>query len=172
MEMRKVNGGERRRSRRMRRTANHDGQRSDKLKAIVATISTMRSFPTITAIVEAGAGAFSRSSVNRNLDLVDAAQFAFNERRRVEGMPTVPMRMDSGRTPRQDLEHEALKARCIDLETMVDERDATIERLKSNIDGLLAVVEAYRKGEADRRERRSPLLDGGRPPEPASLPAG
>lgn len=165
-------GRVRRRSRRLRQPAHHEGQRSGVRAAIVTALSSMKDFPTITGIVEAGAGAFSRSSVNRNLDLVDAAQLAFNDRSRGAGLPTVRTRVDSGRTPRQDLEHEALRARCVDLETMVDERDATIGQLQDRIGGLLAVVEAYRRGEADRRERRTPLLDGVRPPKPASLPSG
>lgn len=130
-------------------------EKKDTRALIADAIDGMDGFPTIEAIVEAGGGAFSLSSVRRNLPMVDKAQAEFNADLEGRGLPRVRARADTGRTPRQDRLLEEERARSADIARQLAEANATIARLKKTVARLEAEVASRRKGEDDRRQRRT-----------------
>lgn len=125
-------------------------------RALIAkAIDEMTGFPTIEAIVEAGGGSFSLSSVRRNLQMVDAAQRSFNEQREAKGLPRVRSRTDSGRTPRQDRLLEEERERSRDLARQLAEANAKINRMQVKIERLEFEIASRQAGEKDRRTRRT-----------------
>lgn len=150
-------------------------EKKDTRALIADAIDGMDVFPTIEAIVEAGGGAFSLSSVRRNLPMVDRAQAKFNADLEGRGLPRVRARADTGRTPRQDRLLEEERARSADIARQLAEANATIARLKKTVTRLEAEVASRRKGEDDRRARRTPwnkTADGKQRPPKQRLEIG
>ncbi len=130
-------------------------QKADTRSKVADAIEAMSEFPTPAAVLLAGAGAFCRSSVSRNLDLVDLAQEEFNASLVAQGLVPHRTRLDESPTPRQHSLLEAERERSRDLQRQLLLAESKIATLTSQTEGLKLRVTMLEKGEADRRARRT-----------------
>lgn len=133
-------------------------QKADKRAQIQAAILATSGFPTRASVLATGGGDFSPSSIDRHIDLVDAAQVAFNVQLAAEGKPPLPLRKSDRRSDRQDRRLEEERVRSADLSMRLEAAEEKLVGKDARIAELETRVARLEAAEADRRRNRTTLM--------------
>lgn len=103
-----------------------DAQKAETRSRIAAAIANTKGFPTRASVLRTGRKSFGESSIDRHIDLVDAAQVAFNAELVSRGGTPMPLRKSAQRGAGKDIRLEEERARSADLALRLDKAESAI----------------------------------------------